>query len=360
MFKTKDGVAVLLGTSYNGSPEYLLRASGGSTRDGTPTIINGTTNLVDLVAVSAVINGTLQADSTTIGNLIVQGASSLGVATVTTINNYTLGDACARMVDSSIPANSTSLNLPTSKAVEDRINTHKGIDKEGTVINVTQGTGISITGTTSVNPTIAIASDYRDYITHGEAAYNALKLSQADVDGVIDRWDEVTDFLNGITDTSTLNGILGQFTKNGADVSLQPVHTHIATTWPTGTANTTDKTTGAGHSTHPESNAPEAKYLLSGNGLLKNLGSGSYILQVIHSTDSDGAIYTGYFSYTTGSGTDEEIILHRSGNSPSANNFHQRIYAKIKYIENATYLLLAARVEETDCTELTINIKKLL
>lgn len=44
-----------------------------------------------------------------------------------------LGAAAAKAVDTAITANSTSINLPTSKAVEERINAHSGIDKVGTV-----------------------------------------------------------------------------------------------------------------------------------------------------------------------------------------------------------------------------------
>lgn len=135
-------------------------------------------------------------------------------------------------------------------------------------------------------------------------------------------------------------GITNAVTKE-ADIILQPVHTNIQSVW-------------SGQFTSTE--IPDAKWILSGeSGLLKNLGTGSYLIQIIHSTDSDGGIYTGYFSYTTGSGTDEEIILHRSGN-----NTTQRLYAKIKYINNTTCLLLAAKEVESDCTELTIKMKKLL
>ncbi len=53
-----------------------------------------------------------------------------------------LGAAAGKAVDTVISANSTSTNLPTSKAVEDRINAHSGIDKVGTV------TGVKMNGTT--------------------------------------------------------------------------------------------------------------------------------------------------------------------------------------------------------------------
>lgn len=48
-----------------------------------------------------------------------------------------LGAAAAKSVDTTISANSTSTNLPTSKAVEDRINAHSGIDKVGTITGIT-------------------------------------------------------------------------------------------------------------------------------------------------------------------------------------------------------------------------------
>lgn len=67
-----------------------------------------------------------------------------------------LGAAATKGVDATIAANSTSTNLPTSKAVEDRINAHAGIDKVGTVTSVSAGTGLKVTGTASVNPTIEI------------------------------------------------------------------------------------------------------------------------------------------------------------------------------------------------------------
>lgn len=129
-------------------------------------------------------------DSLTTGNLVVQGTSSIGTVTAgtwngtrltssyiptdvvytaasqaltnKTYNGYTLAEACAKGVDTSISPNSTSTNLPTTAAVESRIKTLSGIDKVGTVTNVLSGTGISVTGTTTVNPTINLADNYGD------------------------------------------------------------------------------------------------------------------------------------------------------------------------------------------------------
>ena len=129
-------------------------------------------------------------DSLTTGNLVVQGTSSVGTVTAgtwngtrltssyiptdvvytaasqaltnKTYNGYTLAEACAKGVDTSISPNSTSTNLPTTAAVESRINAHSGVNKVGTVTSVSSGTGISVTGTTTVNPTINLANNYGD------------------------------------------------------------------------------------------------------------------------------------------------------------------------------------------------------
>lgn len=67
-----------------------------------------------------------------------------------------LGAAAVKGVDGTITANSSSTNLPTSKAVEDRINAHAGIDKVGTVTSVSAGVGLKITGTAGVTPKVEI------------------------------------------------------------------------------------------------------------------------------------------------------------------------------------------------------------
>lgn len=70
-----------------------------------------------------------------------------------------LGAAAKKDVDTSIAANSTSANLPTTAAVEARINAHKGIDKVGTVTSVSVGEGLVITGDKSVAPTINFSTE---------------------------------------------------------------------------------------------------------------------------------------------------------------------------------------------------------
>lgn len=70
-----------------------------------------------------------------------------------------LGAAAKKDVDTTITANSTSANLPTTAAVEARINAHKGIDKVGTVTSVNVGEGLVITGDKSVAPTISFSTE---------------------------------------------------------------------------------------------------------------------------------------------------------------------------------------------------------
>ena len=123
-----------------------------------------------------------------------------------------------------------------------------------------------------------------------------------------------------------------------ADITFQPTHVKIQKTW------TDPQTSGINN----------ACWLLSNRLSSK----GSYLIQIEHSVDFDGGLYTGVFSYTSeGSGTNDEIILHRAGNNQ---NSTQCLFARIKYISNGVYLQICGTKEENDCTELTIKIKKLL
>ena len=83
-----------------------------------------------------------------------------------------LGAAAAKAVDTTISANSTSTNLPTSKAVEDRINAHSGIDKVGTV------TGVKMNGTTK-NPSSGVV-DLGTVLTDASKFATAAQGSNAD------------------------------------------------------------------------------------------------------------------------------------------------------------------------------------
>lgn len=69
-----------------------------------------------------------------------------------------LGAAAAKAVDTAISANSTSTNLPTSKAVEDRINAHSGIDKVGTVTSVSVKMNGASKGTVTSSGTIDLGT----------------------------------------------------------------------------------------------------------------------------------------------------------------------------------------------------------
>ena len=83
-----------------------------------------------------------------------------------------LGAAAAKAVDTAITANSTSTNLPTSKAVEDRINSHSGIDKVGTV------TGVKMNDTTK-NPSSGVV-DLGTVLTDASKFATAAQGTKAD------------------------------------------------------------------------------------------------------------------------------------------------------------------------------------
>ena len=83
-----------------------------------------------------------------------------------------LGAAAAKAVDNAITANSTSTNLPTSKAVEERINAHSGIDKVGTV------TGVKMNETTK-NPSSGVV-DLGTVLTDASKFATAAQGTKAD------------------------------------------------------------------------------------------------------------------------------------------------------------------------------------
>lgn len=88
-----------------------------------------------------------------------------------------LGAAAAKAVDTAISANSTSTNLPTSKAVEDRINAHSGIDKVGTITGIKMNS--TSKGTSGVVDLGTVLTDASKFATsaQGTKADNAMPKS---------------------------------------------------------------------------------------------------------------------------------------------------------------------------------------
>jgi hypothetical protein len=88
-----------------------------------------------------------------------------------------LGAAAAKAVDTAISANSTSTNLPTSKAVEDRINAHSGIDKVGTITGIKMNDASK--GTSGVVDLGTVLTDASKFATsaQGTKADNAMPKS---------------------------------------------------------------------------------------------------------------------------------------------------------------------------------------
>lgn len=131
-----------------------------STYDGYAALINGKQGALDETQLAAVNSGIT---TTKVAKYDGYESSINGKQDkITSANKLSsdliegLGAAASKGVDATIAANSTSTNLPTSKAVEDRINAHAGIDKVGTVTSVSAGVGLKVTGTAGVTPKVEI------------------------------------------------------------------------------------------------------------------------------------------------------------------------------------------------------------
>lgn len=131
-----------------------------STYDGYAALINGKQGALDETQLAAVNSGITAAKVTKYDGY--ESSINGKQDKITSANKLSsdlidgLGAAAAKGVDATIAADSTSTNLPTSKAVEDRINAHAGIDKVGTVTSVSAGAGLKITGTAGVAPKVEI------------------------------------------------------------------------------------------------------------------------------------------------------------------------------------------------------------
>lgn len=131
-----------------------------STYDGYAALINGKQGALDETQLNAVNSGITAAKVTKYDGY--ESSINGKQDKITSSNKLSsslvdgLGAAASKGVDATIEANSTSTNLPTSQAVESRINAHAGIDKVGTVTSVSAGVGLKITGTASVTPKVEI------------------------------------------------------------------------------------------------------------------------------------------------------------------------------------------------------------
>lgn len=124
------------------------------TRAALPTYSNATTSAAGLMSATdkAKLDGIASGAQVNVIEKITVGGANQAISSKT----VALGAAAGKAVDTSISAGTSSANLPTSAAVEARINAHAGIDKTGTVTSVSAGTGLKITGTASTTPTVGI------------------------------------------------------------------------------------------------------------------------------------------------------------------------------------------------------------
>lgn len=131
-----------------------------STYDGYAALINGKQGALNETQLNAVNSGITAAKVTKYDGYesSINGKQDKITSSNKLDSNLIkgLGAAASKGVDATIAANSASTNLPTSQAVESRINAHAGIDKVGTVTSVSAGVGLKITGTASVTPRVEI------------------------------------------------------------------------------------------------------------------------------------------------------------------------------------------------------------
>ena len=103
-----------------------------------------------------------------------------------------LGAAAAKAVDTAITANSTSTNLPTSKAVEDRINAHSGIDKVGTITGIKMNSVSK--GTSGVVDLGTVLTDASKFATAAQGSNADSALTKANANAT-----EISNIKNGTT-----------------------------------------------------------------------------------------------------------------------------------------------------------------
>lgn len=147
-----------------------------STYDGYAALINGKQGALNETQLNAVNSGITAAK---VSKYDGYESSINGKQDKITVSNKLdsnlvsgLGAAASKGVDATIEANSTSTNLPTSQAVENRINAHAGIDKVGTVTSVSAGVGLKITGTAGVTPKVEIDNSTVFVFDCGSATVN--------------------------------------------------------------------------------------------------------------------------------------------------------------------------------------------
>lgn len=105
-----------------------------------------------------------------------------------------LGAAAAKAVDTAISANSTSTNLPTSKAVEDRINAHSGIDKVGTITGIKMNS--TSKGTSGVVDLGTVLTDASKFATAAQGSNADSALAKANANAT-----EISNIKNGTNGT---------------------------------------------------------------------------------------------------------------------------------------------------------------
>lgn len=159
-----------------------------------------------------------------------------------------LGDAAAKAVDTAITANSISTNLPTSKAVEERINSHSGIDKVGTV------TGVRMNETTK-NPSSGVV-DLGTVLTDASKFATSAQGTKAD-----NAMPKAGGAFTGAVTVQSPTAEMNPATKQYVDTAINAVKQfeyQVVTELPTAAQATMGKIYLVAHSHNPSDGKPDS------------------------------------------------------------------------------------------------------
>lgn len=193
-------------TSYSSTTKALIDGKANSAHTHTTGDVTDLQSALDAKANTAV---TITAASGLTGGGDLSANRTIGLATVGTAGTFN-----TVTVDQYGRVTSGSMTTTTYKTVNGQEITGNGNIKSVTAVTGTSG--LSTTTTTATTGDSVAVKPAEGYMipTSGQAenwtsAYNFVdSITSADTDNIINKWNEIIDFLSGITDTETLDGII--------------------------------------------------------------------------------------------------------------------------------------------------------
>ena len=199
-----------------------------------------------------------------------------------------LGAAAAKAVDTAISANSTSTNLPTSKAVEDRINAHSGIDKVGTITGINMnGASKGTSGVVDLGTVLTKHQSIKSINTNNTAAQTVNASEAIAGSGTIN--------LHKVAKTGSYNDLSNKPTiptVNNGTLTIQKNGTKVATFGANQSTNTTANITVP---TKTSELTNDSGFLTSHQDISGKLDKTAYEVNKTINFGSSGVLYVGKF-----------------------------------------------------------------